>query len=672
MPNDDTGIALGRRALFGVAGISGGSNPLNGSFHASEALVGVSWPVAGLYYSFDTVWESHRAELDEWATREGRIINLCWLWEKYITTVPLANIPLGNYDAHIDQMLAGMAAWPYEIACRLAPEMNGNWHAWSLATTSGPKFPYKGITSIQQFIDAWRYIVDKGRVQAPNVKWWFCPGGTDVGGYTAEDYYPGDDWVDLIGIDEYNTYGSWHTFYQVMAPMYDRLVALRPDLDFWIGETGCKEDPAVPGRKAEYVADMFAETRFAKLKVVTYFDTIGGFDWKFQTSQSALDAFTEGFADIINADAISDRWGVWPPAPPAAEVFVPDPLPMLALPSSGPDDWTLLWTDDHWHRQQHGNAATYINQIMVDGGSGTVAQRPKTAGNTPAIEAQATATGVASIAIIRAITTVAEVTKKAFATRSGGATTDHFGLRMDGRQDWGTGIGSTPTDTHLYRNAAGQLATGAVWFDQTTPIPSANPATGAIVYAEDGALKCRVNGLGAFTISRRMWPEAYSSTVVFNDNPKLASATAQPSAGFIHLATMYSNVTRTITNVLVEVTVAGSGLVDCYAAVYQTDGTRLGVTNDVATTLQSTGVRSLALATPAASVPPQRLVVALLLNGTTMPTIRTFAAAGNWNLSGISQLFTRASGSGLTAMPSPLNVASLSGATPTPFLVAIS
>ncbi len=670
MPDDDTGIPLGQRALWGVAGISGGSNPLNKTFHDSEALVGVSWPVAGIYYSFDTVWESHRAELDEWALQEGRILNFCWLIEKHITTVPLANIPTGAYDAHIDQMMAGMAAWPFDIACRLAPEMNGNWHVWSLATTSGAKFPYKGITAISEFIAAWRYIVDKGRIQCPNVQWWFCPNGNDVGAYTAEDYYPGDDWVDLMGLDAYNSYGAWGTAYDTWAPMYDRMVALNPDVDFWIGETGCKEDPAVPGRKAEWVVDMFSETRFEKLKVVTYFDTVGGFDWKFQTSQSALDAFTEGFADIINEDAIEDGWGVWPPQPPQPEVFVPDPLPMLTLPTSTPDEWTLLWSDEHWHRQHHGNTATYINQLMADSGGGNTSLKPQTAGNSPALEAKATATGTASIAIIRALTTVFEATKKAFAARSGGNNFDHWGVRMDGRQDWGSGTAAT--DTHWYRNAAGQLATAAIWYDQTGSAPSSNPSAGALLYAENNALKVRTPNLGSHLLSRRMWPELYSSTHVLNDNPKLASSTAQPATGIVHLALLFNSQTRTITNVHVDVTVAGSGLADCYAAVFDITGVLIGVTADVSTALQSTGVRTLALTAPVANVATQKLVIALLVNGTTAPTIRTFPTTGAWNLTGISQPFVRAGGSALTAMPGSINVNGLSATAPTPYLCAIS
>ncbi len=671
MPDDDTGIPLGQRALWGVAGISGGSNPLNGSFHASEQLIGVTWPVAGAYYSFDTVWSTHQNELDDWFKEEDRIFHLCWMPEKYITTVPFSGILAGDLDAKIDEHLAGMAAWDGRVICRFMPEMNGNWHVWSMALSSGAKFPYKGVTSIEQFIDVWQYVVDKGRIQAPNVEWLWAPNGNDVGIYTAEDYYPGDDYVDWIGFDAYNSYGDWGTPYDTWAPIYDRICALNETAPVMIGETGCKEDPAVPGRKAEWVNQMFAETRFARMKIITYFDTVGGFDWKFQTSQSSLDAFTAGFTGIINEDAIDDEWGVWPASPPPPETFVPEPLPLLPIPLGNPDQtYATIWTDPDWHRSAHGNVATYLNAVLASTGGDNLGLRGASNGNFPAIEGKAKATGTASVAIIRALTDVAEPTKYAFASRSGGASFNHWGCRMDGRQEWGTGSGSS--DTHLYRNAAGQLATAALWADQTGTAPSSNPSAGALVYAENDALKVRTPTLGSFVLSRRLWTELYSSTHVINDNPKLATATAQPSAGFVHLALLFNSQKRTITNVHVDVTVAGSGLADCYAAVFDLTGVQIGVTADVSTALQSTGVRTLALTAPVANVGTQKLVVALLVNGSVMPTVRTFAAPGTWNLTGINQPFVRAGGSGLTAMPSSINVNGLSSATPTPYLCAIS
>lgn len=667
MPDDDTGIPLGHRALFGVAGISGGSNPINGSFHASEQLVGVTWPVAGVYYSFDTVWSSHQAELDEWAQEEGRILHMCWLVQRFITKVDFADILAGLHDAKIDEHLAGMAAWPGRVICRLMPEMNGNWAVYSVANTG----IYRGVTSTAQWISVWQYLVAKGRTQAPNVEWFWAPNGNDVGAYTAESYYPGDTYVDWIGFDAYNSYGAWGTPYDTWAPIYDRICALNATAPVMIGETGCKEDVAVPGRKAAWIEEMFNETRFERLKIVTYFDTIGGFDWRFQTSQSALDAFTAGFDNIINEDAIDDEWGVWPASPPPPEVFVPDPLPMLELPTTDRESsWAAVFTDPDWHRQSHGNAAHYINQIGFDGGSGNLAQRPKTAGNTPAVEAAATATGVASIAIMRVITTVFEATKRAFATRSGGASVDHWGVRMDGRQDWGSG--SAAADTHLYRNAAGQLATGAFWLDETSA-PSSNPATGMTIYAEGNALKGRIPGLGSMILSRRSWDSAYSSTHVLNDNPKLASSTGvQVPTGIAHLATLFLSATKTITNVHVEVMTAGSGLANCFVAVYDIAGTLLGVSGDVSTQLQSTGVRTLPLTTPVANVLPQKLVIGLLVGSGTAPFVRVFPTPGNWSLTGISQLFVRAGGSGLTALPSPINIAGLSASVPTAYLAALS
>ena len=305
---DDTGVPLGRRALFGLTGLSTSTAPVNGVFHASQSLMGVTWPVAGVFYSFDTVWSSHAPELADFAAVSGRTLHLCWQPSRSTTAVLLSDILAGAYDAHLNQMLAGMAAYPYDVVCRWGHEMNGNFFVWS-AAYAGPR---AGCTNPAQYVAAWRYIVAKARAQAPKVKWFFCANTNDLGAYPAESYYPGDAYVDVIGFDAYNTYGNWGTPFQTWQPMYNRVIAMNPTAPVWIGETGCKEDAADPNRKAAWAPQMFAETRFARLRVVNYFDALGGADWRFQTSLAATSAFAAGYQATINPTAIADGHGVLP------------------------------------------------------------------------------------------------------------------------------------------------------------------------------------------------------------------------------------------------------------------------------------------------------------------------------------------------------------------------
>jgi mannan endo-1,4-beta-mannosidase len=82
--------------------------------------------------------------------------------------------------------------------------MNGNWEKWSPANNGSTPDP-------AAFVAAWRHVHDLF-VQngATNVVWVWCPNATDVPNATSApwnhwtNYYPGDTYVDWVGIDGYN------------------------------------------------------------------------------------------------------------------------------------------------------------------------------------------------------------------------------------------------------------------------------------------------------------------------------------------------------------------------------------------------------------------------------------------------------------------------------------
>ena len=79
----------------------------------------------------------------------------------------------------------------------------------------------------------------------------------------------------------------------------------------------------------------------------------------------------------------------------------------------------------------------------------------------------------------------------------------------------------------------------------------------------------------------------------------------------------------TVTNVIIMVTSAGSGLTvgQCFAALYTASGILIGVTADQATAWQSTGVKPMPLVGGPFSIPAGDYHVGLWYNGTTAPTL---------------------------------------------------
>lgn len=109
----------------------------------------------------------------------------------------------------------------------------------------------------------------------------------------------------------------------------------------------------------------------------------------------------------------------------------------------------------------------------------------------------------------------------------------------------------------------------------------------------------------------------------------------------------------TITNLYVAVTTAGATLSNCFASLHGADGARLGQTADQSTPWASTGIKQMALTSPAAGVPAGDIFVAFWFNGTTAPTLmRSGYAFGsaqmNHGLSATDSLYFYTSDTGLT------------------------
>jgi len=109
----------------------------------------------------------------------------------------LAEGAAGKFDHVFANFANTLVANGYPNAViRIGWEFNGDWYAWAAG-----KDP-------QSWITYWRRIVTAMRA-APgsNFKFDWCPGNGWTA-FRAEDAYPGDAYVDIIGLDEYNA--TWN------------------------------------------------------------------------------------------------------------------------------------------------------------------------------------------------------------------------------------------------------------------------------------------------------------------------------------------------------------------------------------------------------------------------------------------------------------------------------
>jgi len=145
------------------------------------------------------------------------------------------------------------------------------------------------------FVHAWRHIWEVFHEEgATNVRFvWVLMGQTFRHG--ANVWYPGGRYVDAIGDDAYNWFGTkpganhWTDFRGAFAPGYQFAVA--KNKPFWVVETGTLEDPQQPGRKAQWFQDAAVQiSQWPDLQAFVYF--MGGvYGWKVDSSPGALQAF---------------------------------------------------------------------------------------------------------------------------------------------------------------------------------------------------------------------------------------------------------------------------------------------------------------------------------------------------------------------------------------------
>ena len=173
------------------------------------------------------------------------------------------------------------------------------------------------------FIAAWRQFVSIFRSEAvDNVRFlWVMTEHSftlpSADRRAAAKWYPGDAWVDGLAIDVYNWFtcrpgvvNAWTSLQNLIEP-FRQFGAAHPDKHLWLAEWGSVEDPAVPGRKAQWVRDaqaLFKLPAYAQFEGIAYFNKSYSTPevqcaWSIESSASARTAFAEMSKDPFYGDA---------------------------------------------------------------------------------------------------------------------------------------------------------------------------------------------------------------------------------------------------------------------------------------------------------------------------------------------------------------------------------
>ena len=160
--------------------------------------------------------------------REQRIVHRFYPWDGFVPTAepdvarssvlmvswhgaPLEAITGGSADGVIRSVARKLKGMRRPILLRWGWEMNGDWFVWS-----GSPEPYvKAYRRIHRIF---------GDIGAENVAWVWSPNwnsSPDTSGNRIQKYYPGDAYVDWVGVSGYNFFGeSPSTMFSRVAHLY--------------------------------------------------------------------------------------------------------------------------------------------------------------------------------------------------------------------------------------------------------------------------------------------------------------------------------------------------------------------------------------------------------------------------------------------------------------------
>jgi hypothetical protein len=171
-------------------------------------------------------------------------------------TVSLARIADGSTDRYLRDFAVAVRTFRRPVIIGFAPEMNGNWYDWGYQNSSPATW-----------VAAWRRVVDVFRANgADNVIWLWTVNMIYRGSGPLKDYWPGNDYVNWVGIDAYFVPAK-HAFKNVVGPTLRQVKAVTSD-PIILSETGI-----APGAgKVPTLRQLFAGVRADHLLGFVYFD----------------------------------------------------------------------------------------------------------------------------------------------------------------------------------------------------------------------------------------------------------------------------------------------------------------------------------------------------------------------------------------------------------------
>ncbi len=216
----------------------------------------------------------------------------------------------GDFDAQLHTWARAAANVEAPLLVEFGTEVNGDWFGWNgrwngAGQTTGYGDPTQ-FDGQERFRDTYRRIVDIFRAEgADNVTWFFhadCSGSPNQPWNSISGYYPGDEYVDWIGISCYGPQDpteGWWTLTEVLDPAYPEFAGLSPTKPMALLEFAVLDAPTL-GSKAQWITeaiDAVRTGRYPRVRAISWWhENFGSSNLRIDTSPAALAAYRQAVA----------------------------------------------------------------------------------------------------------------------------------------------------------------------------------------------------------------------------------------------------------------------------------------------------------------------------------------------------------------------------------------
>jgi beta-mannanase len=218
-----------------------------------------------------------------------------WYWSDH-SKVKLTDIIDGNWDSYIRSWAKEAKAFNKPIFIRLAHEFNIEGYPWGVVNQDKDHTVY---------IKAYRHVVDIFRnEQVSNVKWVWCFMNYSFPDEAWNDWtraYPGDNYVDWVGIDGYNwgttqSWSNWQVLKYLFRDQARMARKLWPNKPIMVAEFASADKG---GDKAAWIRDIpaYLKSSMRDIDAIVWFDLKKETDWRIKSSPAALQAYREIMTD---------------------------------------------------------------------------------------------------------------------------------------------------------------------------------------------------------------------------------------------------------------------------------------------------------------------------------------------------------------------------------------